>query len=196
MPKLYQNKFKINSSRLNRWNYADEGYYFITICTKNKINYFGQIINHKMHLSKIGEIAKEEWLKTKQIRKNIGLDEFVIMPNHIHGIIIINNNHANIETPRRGVSMVPFNKSLPDSRRGVSTANYNRFKHPQWQSNSIGAIVCQYKSICTKRIKKFEPNFTWQTRYYDHIIRNEESLYHIREYIFYNCLKHNNRKTL
>ena len=77
------------SIRLKGYDYTQEGYYFVTVCTHNKKCIFGDISNQEMHPTEIGEIAKFEWLKTAQIRDNVRLDEFIIMPNHVHGIIQI-----------------------------------------------------------------------------------------------------------
>ena len=179
MPELFKNKYRIESCRLKGWDYAQAGYYFITICTKNRIDYFGKIENGKIHLSHVGEIVKEEWIKTAMIRKNVILDEFIIMPNHIHGIIFINNYERTNEPIKFGKIV-----AVETSRRDVTTAKL-------LQPNSIGSIICQFKSICTKKInKQYGQNyFFWQDRYYDHVIREEQSLYKIREYIFNNPIK-------
>lgn len=163
---LFKKRFHIPTTRLQSWDYSSSGYYFITICTHQKKEYFGKIHNRKIELSKMGKIAKNEWLKTKQLRPNIDLDEFVIMPNHIHGILII---RYPVET----------------SRRDVSTTNKFQLK-----PNSLGSIIGQFKSIVTKRINhELNIPFHWQSRYYDHIIRTEHEFYSIREYIRYNPLK-------
>jgi REP element-mobilizing transposase RayT len=165
----FQGKYRIPSARLPGWDYASAGYYFVTIVTHGRIPYFGEILAGKMHLSPIGAIVAEEWSKTPQIRPNIQLDEWVIMPNHLHGIIII----TTVETPRRGVST---------ERRGVSTK--------AWKPNTLGSILNQFKSVCTKRIRlACNPDFGWQPRFHDHIIRDEKSLERIRAYIRYNPLQ-------
>lgn len=162
---LFKNRFRIPTIRLHHWDYSSSGYYFVTICAYEKVSYFGDIINHKVYLSKIGEIAQSKWLETKRVRNNVGLDEFIIMPNHIHLIIAIHNP---VET----------------SRRDVST---NEFK---LKPNSLGSIIGQFKSKVTKRINhELNVNFHWQPRYYDHIIRSKKELHSIREYIRYNPLK-------
>lgn len=161
----FKENYRIPSNRLHTWDYRSPGYYFVTICVKNRECLLGEINDRKMYLSDIGKIVQEEWIKTSQIRSYITLDEFVIMPNHIHGIIKINSY---VETSRRDVST---NKTL--------------------QQHSLGSIVGQFKSISTKRIRIIFPSFAWQSRYYDHIIRNEKSLNAIREYIRYNPLKWN-----
>lgn len=173
---LFQNRYRIKSLRLPCWDYSKQGYYFVTICSKNFQHIFGEIVDGKIRLSKIGEIVEKEWLTTPRIRKNIQLDEWILMPNHLHGIIVINNEIVNpVETPRRGVS-----------------TKRNPRHNPQWKPNSLGAIICQFKSICTKRIRKSGFDFfAWQPRFYDRIIRNENEAIRIREYIHDNPLNWN-----
>ncbi|MEM9271379.1 MAG: transposase [Cyanobacteria bacterium P01_F01_bin.143] len=161
---LYKNKYRIESARCPNWDYTSNGYYFVTICTYNRQCFFGNVIAGKMQLSDMGLIIAQEWQKTSQIRANVQLDEWVVMPNHLHGIIIINN-------------------SVETFRRNVSTTN----KKSRLKPNSLGSIIGQFKSICTKRIWKMGFNdFRWQTRFYDNIIRDEESLHRIRQYIINN----------
>ena len=99
---MYKNKYRTTSTRLKNWDYSQYGWYFITICTKNREHFFGEVINEKMKLSPIGETVKQEWIKTPKIRPdmNLTLDEFIIMPNHFHAIIIIGSNkhNTNVET--------------------------------------------------------------------------------------------------
>ena len=87
----YKNKYRIASARLQAWNYGWKGAYFITICTQNKEHYFGKIIDEGMRLSHIGILADVFWYEIKNHAKNIELGEFVVMPNHLHGILIINS---------------------------------------------------------------------------------------------------------
>ena len=100
----YKETFRIESTRLKEWDYSKPWWYYVTINTENHINHFGQVENGKVVLNKLGKIAEEQWLFTKEIRKNVDLDFFVIMPNHIHGIIIINpvvktNNNSDVKAP-------------------------------------------------------------------------------------------------
>lgn len=108
----FKNKFRIPSSRLKNWDYSSTGWYFVTVCIKDRRCILGEIKDKKIILSKYGKIVKTEWLKTKQIRKNIDLDEYIIMPNHLHGIIIIKYP---VETSRRDVSTI-FTASYSDWR--------------------------------------------------------------------------------
>lgn len=169
---LYQNKFQIKSSRLKDWDYSTPWWYYVTICTKDMKCWFGIIKNGKMKLNDLGKVIEEEWLKTKEIRSNVDLDNFVIIPNHFHGIPIIKD----VETSRRDVS-----KESETGHRPVST---------QLKPNSLGSIIGQFKSVCTKRIYKLGyRNFLWQKEFYDHIIRNENDLRRIRTDIQNNPLK-------
>lgn len=112
-PTKFADKFKLKSSRLINWDYSTPGYYFITICTLNHNNFFGKIIDNKMIYSKRGEMTKSELLKTFEIRKNIKLYEWIIMPNHIHILMEIKYRiDSNVETPRRDVSTKIKNISI------------------------------------------------------------------------------------
>ena len=132
----------------------------------------GEILEGKMILSKAGEIANSEWLRTPIVRPEIELDAFVIMPNHLHGII---SKHA-----RRGD---------PVGRPG-DLAIKNMVSHwdaPTLEPGTIGSIVGQFKSISTKKIRETEYlGFHWQRNYYEHIIRSKSELVKIRKYILEN----------
>jgi REP-associated tyrosine transposase len=164
---LFKNKYRVESTRLKGWNYTAAGWYFITVCTRNRESFFGEVKNGEMHLSAIGDIVAEEWKKTAIIRPHVELDEWVVMPNHLHGILIIKSGVDPVETPRRG----------------ISTGS-------QLKSGSVGAIIGQFKSVCTKRIWATKSkSFNWQSRFYDHIIRDERAFKNIRQYIVNNPAK-------
>ncbi len=95
--KKFRGKYRIDSVRLKNFDYSSNGAYFITIVTKNRENFFGEIVNEEMNLSGIGEIVWNEWIKTPEIRPDMNLQmvEFVVMPNHVHGIIFIGENEYN-----------------------------------------------------------------------------------------------------
>ena len=190
---LFKNKYRVPSARLPGYNYANTGLYFVTICVKNRECVFGRVRQGNMELSEIGEIVKEELLKTNVIRSNVQIDEWVIMPNHVHVIISLDNQK--VETPRWGVSdtsrETPYQGVSDTSRetpyQGVSTKDHvTGRKNLNWRPNTLGSIINQFKSICTKRVRQIDSNFTWQPRFHDHIIRNEKSLEEIRQYILKN----------
>jgi len=151
--------------RLQGYDYSSPGAYFVTICTQNRGCLFGDIVARKMVLNDAGKILADEWIKPGDIRDEIELDAWVVMPNHFHGIVMI----------RRGDRPVaPTPTPLPGPR-----------------PKSIGSLMCGFKSTVTKCINKIRqtPGISvWQGNYYEHIIRNETELDNIRQYIINNPL--------
>jgi REP element-mobilizing transposase RayT len=179
----YQNKYRVESTRLKEWDYTNPWWYYVTICTKEHQEYFGKIENEKMILNELGKFVDDEWLKTAQIRKKVELDDYVIMPNHLHGIIILN------ETDRRDDPVGRLENSIVISKKNSETMQ-RIVSTETLKANSLGSIIGQFKSAVTKRAKeKGINNFAWQPRFYDRIIRNEKELYNIRKYIQQNPLK-------
>ncbi len=174
-----------HSIRLKGYDYSQSGIYFVTLCLQDRECLLGKIENGEMVLSDVGRIAYNEWFKTPELRKNIELGEFVVMPNHIHGIIIITDNHR--DDTRRGELNSP-NKLLDKSSMG-------EFNSPLRVSPSqtIGSIVRGYKSSVTKKINSLYGQISyvtiWQRNYYEHIIRNEQSYETIANYILNNPAK-------
>ncbi len=151
------------SHRLKGYDYSQPGAYFVTICSHKMENIFGTIIGGKLAINSISEIIWEEWFHTAQIRPNVQLheDEFVVMPNHVHGIIWIVD------------AKLTYRVAPTDHPRGP-------------KPGSLGSIIGQYKSITTKCINQLRnsPRIqVWQRNYYDRIIRNEYELDAIRKYI-------------
>jgi putative transposase len=150
-------------NRLRGYNYSQNGFYFVTICTQNHAEWFGRIRNGEMELNRYGETARNKWLEIPRHFENIRLDEFVIMPNHIHGIIVIEND--TIMVGNRHACSLPIKR----------------------QYQTIPIVIGSYKSAATREINMViiqnKNNFHWQKSFYDHIIRNESSLNRIREYI-------------
>ena len=164
---LYKNKFRVESSRLRDWDYSTPWWYYVTICTKHSKSWFGEVKNSRVILNKSGKIIEKEWLKTTDLRKMVELDYYVIMPNHFHGILIVNG-------PENFVNVVETH----------SDASLHKVK------NNLSYIIRGFKSSCTKQIHlSGNSTFKWQSRFYDHIIRNEHDLRRIRNYIKNNPLK-------
>ena len=163
------------SARLQSWNYGWDGSYFITICTKSRERYFGDIIDGTMKLSHIGILADVFWNEIVNHAKNVTLGGYVVMPNHLHGILMLNNddNHGN----RDKACLVSTDREI---KRDTSIGQ-GRFQNQG--KNTISSIIGAYKSAVTKHAHRSGYEFTWQTRFYDHIIRNEKSFYQITEYV-------------
>jgi putative transposase len=158
---------KRRSIRLPGYDYTQPGAYFITIDTHQRTCLFGEIAHGGMRLNECGEIARAEWLKTAEIRREIELDEFIVMPNHFHAIITI---------------MECGNGFVGAQRRCAPTHTPKSNVIPK----SIGAIVRAYKSAVTyriNRIRRTPGTPVWQRNYWEHIIRDEHDLSRIREYI-------------
>lgn len=183
MPYKIQKQF-----RLKGWDYGAEGYYFVTICTKDRENFLGKIKDQEIKLSAVGILAQQFWLEIPKHFPNIELDYFVIMPNHIHGIIVIKgNDNKNNDFVGTGQCPVRNPLALENTRTGqCPVPTDSKFGHVKPQS--LSTIIGSFKSISTKIIHQKYPaiNFTWQPRFHDHIIRDEEELNNVRQYIEYN----------
>jgi len=219
--KKYQNKYRIPSARLPYWDYTNNGAYFITICTKNRNHYFGEIIKPRdpsptdvamqlprtdvamqnistdvamqnfrtdvavqrlypskkttptntMQLNEIGQLAHNYWNDIPNHFPHVQLGNFVIMPDHMHGILIINKS---VETLQCNVST----KSGKIKNKKMSKISP--------KPGSIPTIIRSYKSEVTKKARKINSEFTWHSRFYDHIIRDKFSFNAIQQYIVNN----------
>jgi putative transposase len=188
---LYKNRYRIESARCPNWDYTSNGAYFVTICTKHRHCFFGEVVDQQMQLSTIGLIVADGWQKIAKIRPYIKLDAWVVMPNHLHGIIMIANPRHT--TPIIETSQWDVSTNKPQIMPPVETSQWDvstPATKPRLRSHSLGAIVCQFKSACTKQIwTNGFTEFGWQTRYHDHIIRDEETADRIRAYILNNPAK-------
>jgi putative transposase len=156
------------SLRLKNYDYSFAGAYFITICTRNHLCLFGEIHQDKMELSEYGEIVRDEWIKSAEIRHEIELDEYVVMPNHFHAIAwIIHVGDRQMGTGDRPVARTA--------------------KGPM--SQSIGALMAGFKASVTRRVNGIRqtPGLSvWQRNYYEHVIRNDDELFEVRRHILNN----------
>ena len=157
------------SIRLRDYDYRREGAYFITTCTYGKAKLFGRVDKGEMTLNDLGHIVAAEWLQIATARPKIQLDSFVVMPNHVHGIIFITD--ACNEDSDINVAGSPSKASRT------------------LLAGSLGAIVGHFKAAVSRRAKREEIAFQekiWQRSYYEHIVRSEKSLNEIRRYIIEN----------
>lgn len=198
MQEKFRNKYRIDSTRLQQWNYKWQAAYFITICTKGRKSFFGDVINGKMELNEIGNIAKNEWLKTFEMRPDMNLlmGEFMIMPNHFHSIIIIGKNQYNTIacTAMHRTDAIHRTDASTDAMHCVSSdipgdipADADNAEKPQNQfgpqSKNLASIIRGFKIGVTTRARIINPSFAWQPLYHDHIIRDQKSFERISEYI-------------
>lgn len=214
--KKFRNKYRIPSARLPDWDYRNAGAYFITICTHNRAPIFGECTQGKMKLTTAGMIAQGCWYQIPYLNPHVSLGAFVVMPNHVHGVLILddmgdgvdgvdngnrdgdgvetfesNVSTSNVVTPNADPDFETNNKT---NMVGVSINNDNKntfYQNISPKSGSVSRMIQQYKTVCTKHIRLVCPeiNFEWQTRFYDHIIRNEVSFANITNYILQNPVK-------
>lgn len=180
----YQNKYRIPSARANWWNYGWAGAYFITICTKNRNHYFGRIEHGKMDLSNCGILADVFWYEIKNHAKNVELGAFVVMPNHIHGILILNDCDSSDHNQLAMDNELEMNNGLGINNKMDSenkSESHLRFRNPG--KNTISSIIGGYKSAVSKHAHRLGIEFDWQSRFHDHIIRNDAEYQRINDYI-------------
>ncbi len=154
------------SIRMENYDYSQFGGYFVTICTHEKKCIFGSILGEKMHSNEYGSIVSEVWNSIPNHFDNVELDQFVVMPNHVHGIIFINKS---IET-RHAMPLRKFGKPIP---------------------SSLSTIVGSFKSAVSKsmHVHGYNDRKIWHRNYYEHIIRHEKELNEIRKYISNNPMQ-------
>ena len=159
----FLNKYRIASTRLQTWDYGSEGLYFITICTKNRKNYFGEIVEEPKNIASlqptaIGDVAQKHWKGIPHHFPFVELDEFIVMPNHVHGILFFN---------------VPY----------VSDWVTNKFGP---QSKNLASVIRGYKASVKTFATINQIEFVWQSKFHDHIIHSAKELSNIRQYIINN----------
>jgi REP element-mobilizing transposase RayT len=148
--------------RLSDYDYSGSGVYFITICADERRCLFGDVVAETVRLSTLGRIVETEWLRSSEIRREVELDSYVVMPNHVHGIVAIDQS-------------VHIDALEPRSRH-----------------RSLGSFVNAFKATTTRRVNELRSapgTAVWQRNYYEHIVRSEEELNRIREYIAINPAK-------
>lgn len=153
---LYRNRYRVSSARWASWDYRWAGVYSVTLCVQNRARCLCGIQADAVHLSPLGEIAAEEWQRLPHRFPHLSLDEWVIMPDHMHGILIFTS-------PSETLGDTPKSRLL---------------------AGSLGSAIGQFKSKSTKRIRALgQRDFAWQTRFYDRIVKTADHLHNLRTYI-------------
>ncbi len=193
----FRNKYRIPSARLQTWDYGNNGAYFITICTNDREHYFGEISDNTMQLNEMGTMAGQFWEEIPVHFPYIELGEFVVMPNHTHGILIIDKNGTGgsgsesvAEYERESVEtrliaslrISPIQIQMAEPPATKKTGGFAGNKNPMLNDN-ISRVIRWYKGRCSFEIKKSYPGFAWQPRFHDHIIRDAMEFERIQNYI-------------
>ena len=141
------------------WDYSSSGWYFITVCTKNRESFFGEIENDAMYLSELGYFAASSWIAMARVYDVLIMDAWIIMPNHFHCLIGIDNPDRLLHQPNAFKKMV---------------------------KNSVSFVINHFKGRVTKYARKENVHFEWQSHFYDHIVRDDEEFKRIQHYIINN----------
>ncbi len=185
----FKNKYRTQLARREGYDYAQDGFYFVTICTENKEMFFGDVIGNenkaRAELTEIGKIVNKFWLEIPKHFPFVNLYEHIVMPNHVHGIIEIDREDDDIKRKNN------IHVRSRDAINRVSTNGVIAKQHNPMGKGTLGEIIRWYKGRCSFEINKLQNNinFAWQLRFYDRIIRSEDELGKIREYIINNPLK-------
>ncbi len=211
MSEKFQERYRIPSTRLQNWDYGWNAIYFITLCTAGHENRFGNLTDGKMFLSDIGLLAEKFWYEIPLHFKFIELDAFVVMPNHIHGILIINKNDdgrymdydrkdaaVRDDMGRDAINRVSTNPGTDidatgrDAINRVSTTTTTTTvpgsggitgAHNPMLHENLSRVIRWYKGRVTFESRRIIHGFDWQARFYDRIVRSDESFNRIRQYI-------------
>jgi putative transposase len=212
----FNNKYRVASARAQWWDYGWNGAYFITICTANREHFFGEIQNGKMILSPTGVIADIIWHEIPNHHPNVELGDFVVMPNHIHGILILDKpgdnggrravqtGHAlsvdndiaqtgglSIDNDIAQTGALSVDNDIIETGHALSLLrdNAKTIGQQRFQNigkNTVSSIVGSYKSAVTKHANRLGLGNGWQPRFHDHIIRDDGEYQRISDYIVAN----------
>lgn len=190
----FRNKYRIESNRMPGWDYSGSGYYFVTIVTQNRVCNLGKIKDSKMILSDFGKIIETEWYKSFKIRNELFLDEFIIMPNHIHAIIVLEKPIDEMIDGTDGTHVETHGRASLQSTTVQPTEQSKFIRKPK----SISSFIAGYKSAINSKIDDYiddnnldipkynRNNHFFQQNYNDHIIRNNTEYHKIKIYIINN----------
>jgi len=163
---LFRETYRIASVRKPYWDYSSPGWYFVTICTKNQKCLFGKVVDDAVDLSVIGRHTTACWCEIPVHHCNVEIDEFIVMPNHVHGIVVLTG-------PER----------LPVLRRRGQIKQIAELTSVHPQPGSLGAVVGSFKAAVSYWCRTHNFEFGWQARFHDRIIRDKNSLKAVRDYI-------------
>jgi len=185
-------KYNRRSLRLKHYDYSRAGYYFVTICAQGREHLFGEIVDGKMVLNVVGEMINQLWYEIENDFPNVYLHEFVIMPNHIHGIIEIVNT---VGVPLVGTQKLVHHNNKSKTVGENDTSNIMS-RAPMKGAPTVGDIVGAFKSKTTNNYIKMVKNGTcppfnkriWQRNYHEHVVRNDADYERVATYTVNNPL--------
>jgi len=171
----FKKKYRIPSTRLKDWDYSSPGLYFVTICTKGRLHWFGEIKDGEMELSEAGKIVQEFWEDIPSHFLHATLEDFIVMPNHIHGILMFRRPVVETRDSRNK------DRSLVETRH-VASLQKNVFG--PLKKGSLQKVIQAFKAASTRSCHMHGlDDFQWQSRFHEHIIRSQKELQNARSYI-------------
>ncbi len=186
----YQQKYRVASARAQWRDYGWNGAYFITICTAYRRHLFGHIKNNEMYLSPLGVIADIFWHEIPKHADDVELGRFVVMPNHIHGILILNKPfQKQDENANMDVVVVETRHALSLQQQPGFPQTIGQTRFQNQGKNTVSSIIGSYKSVVTKHANRMGLDNGWQDRFHDHIIRDYKEYTRIDKYITDNVNK-------
>ena len=177
----FRGKYRIASARLSGWDYATAAAYFVTVCTGDRHPFFGHIAHQVMYRSQLGQMAWDIWDLIPSQFPHCTLDAFVVMPDHIHGILVIGDDGIDHIGRRDAINRV--STGTPDESSQPAPGGVTQHHNPMLSPHSLSRVMRWYKGRCTHDMRALRPDFGWQSRYYDRIIRNDKELEAVRHYI-------------
>lgn len=183
------------SVRRTDWDYRWPAWYFITICTDRRIPYFGEVRDGIVALTSTGCVAARYWQKIPELNERAVLDEFVVMPNHVHGLLGLKLDREPGPKRMRESNATMKNEALLESNDASNAFEPSedidsRMSRISPEAGSVSVIIRSFKSAVTKRVRgSLRTDFGWQPRFDDHIVRNERALRDIRQYIATNPVR-------
>jgi len=193
--KYEHDKHHLRSIRLKGYDYSQSGAYFLTICTQNRESLSGDVVDGEMRLNDAGHMVWDAWHKIPEHFPHAGIDEFIVMPNHFHGIIMLSGRGDPCDRPVLCVDNDHLSGEHIQGDHKNRPYNMRNTGHPQGTlPGSVGRIVQAFKSLSTHEyIRGIRgngwPSFNgrlWQRNFYEHIIRSEEEINRVRRYIIDN----------
>jgi putative transposase len=190
----WKGKYRISSARAPWWDYTSDGAYFITVCTHNHQHFFGTCNDGKMKMNSIGALVQGFWFEIPKHASHVYLGEFIVMPNHIHGMLILdkskaadnNSDNTSLTAPPMPIESSIVAQTIPPMPTSDKTPAEAR--HRNQGKNSVSSIVGGFKSVCTKNIHLDFPQqkFEWQELFWENIVKSQQSFDKITNYIVNN----------
>jgi putative transposase len=182
----FQNRYRIPSARAS-WHAYDGGAYFVTVCTAHHEHYFGEINQGEMHLSAIGQFVADTLQNVSDHYPYAGIPVFVVMPHHLHAIVFVDGNkipyNGRVRDVARRVSTIPTGNEFTIPTGNDTTGKNVKMQEIANQSGWLSVCIGGIKSAVTKHARENNINFEWQSRFHDHIIRDDDEMDRINQYI-------------